>query len=135
MRLAPNFTLQEFTRSSAAAEIGVHNDPTATALRNLHYLALWLQQLRDRLRQPILITSGYRTERVNSHVGGSPTSDHMSGLAADIRVPGVPLGVVVGAIRSAPFLMFDQLILYPGHLHVGLGIRRRGEVLDASNQP
>lgn len=128
MRLAPNFTLQEFTRSSAAAEIGVHNDPTATALQNLHYLALWLQSLRDILCEPIVITSGYRTERVNSHVGGSPTSDHMSGLAADIRVPGAEPDMIAEIIQSIPHLMFDQLIIYPTHLHVGLGSRRRGQV-------
>lgn len=134
MKLTPNFTLEEFTRSHTATVLNLRNDPTPSAMVNLHYLALWLQQLRDqRIHQPIIITSGYRNEEVNRAVGGSPTSDHMTGLAADIKVVGVEPLELVDIITSVPYLWFDQLISYSEHVHVGLGSRRRGSISSSLN--
>ena len=43
-----------------------------------------LDQARDKYDKPIKITSGYRTEKHNDKVGGTPNSIHLKGLAADI---------------------------------------------------
>ena len=43
-----------------------------------------LNNLREALGQPIIITSGYRCEKYNKKIGGSPTSSHLKGLAVDI---------------------------------------------------
>lgn len=49
-----------------------------------------LQPLRNALGKPITITSGYRTPAYNRRVGGARNSQHMKGLAADIKIEGIP---------------------------------------------
>ncbi len=46
-----------------------------------------LQLVRDFIREPIRISSGYRCANYNLTIGGSPTSSHLLGLAADIKIP------------------------------------------------
>ena len=48
-----------------------------------------LQTIRDHFGQPVHITSGYRTARHNSAVGGTAYSQHLYGRAADIQIDGV----------------------------------------------
>lgn len=90
-RLAPNFTLGELLASSTAER---HPDlkaeqmnPPQRVLDNLRYLTeTTLQPLRDMVGHPILVTSGYRCERLNDLVGGSSTSQHVQGEAADCKL-------------------------------------------------
>ena len=49
---------------------------------------------------PIIITSGYRSAQLNRKVGGSATSNHLTGCAVDIRVAGIEQ-----AMRYAVILM------------------------------
>ena len=49
---------------------------------------------------PIIISSGYRSPEVNKAVGGSPTSNHLTGCAVDIRCAGIEQ-----ALRYANILM------------------------------
>lgn len=82
-----HFTLSEFTRSETAKKYGIENTPNELQVRNIERLcALILDPLRDCIGHPIYITSGFRTKRLNRIVGGSTTSAHMDGLAADFRV-------------------------------------------------
>ena len=50
--------------------------------------------------EPIIINSGYRSPELNKKVGGSPTSNHLTGCAVDIRVAGIEQ-----ALRYAVILM------------------------------
>ena len=50
--------------------------------------------------EPIIISSGYRSPQLNRKVGGSPTSNHLTGCAVDIRVAGIEQ-----AMRYAVILM------------------------------
>lgn len=82
-----HFTLSEFTRSDAAQRNGIENVPSKAQAQNLECLcALILDPLRECIGHPIYITSGFRTKRLNRIIGGSATSAHMDGLAADFRV-------------------------------------------------
>lgn len=45
-----------------------------------------LEQLRSEFTATIHITSGYRCPEHNKAVGGAPNSQHMDGIAADIKV-------------------------------------------------
>ena len=65
--------------------------------------------------EPIIITSGYRSPELNKKVGGSPTSNHLTGCAVDIRVYGIEQ-----AMRYAVILMdyadetkqdYDELLI------------------------
>lgn len=82
-----HFTLSEFTRSDAALKNGIENVPNELQVRNIERLcALILDPLRECIGHPIYITSGFRTQRLNRIVGGSTTSAHKEGLAADFKV-------------------------------------------------
>lgn len=82
-----HFTLSEFTRSAKAERYGIENEPNNAQIQNLECLCgLILDPLREFIGHPIYITSGFRTPRLNRLVGGSATSAHMNGLAADFRV-------------------------------------------------
>jgi len=56
---------------------------------NILRLAIELQKVRDIVKRPIIINSGWRTKEYNKKVGGKPNSQHLIGKAADIRIPGI----------------------------------------------
>ena len=88
MMLSEHFSLAELTSSDYAVRHSLNNMPEdAEVLENLHILAQGLERCRAILNKPMVVTSGYRSPKVNSAVGGSKTSDHMKGLAADFVVP------------------------------------------------
>ena len=113
------FSIAEFLRSDAAEKHQVNNIPNdeelLAVLNNVNALVNnVLDPLRALIGRPIIITSGYRSQRVNELVGGSKTSQHMLGKAADIYVQGYTLqqmDVVYQTIQMC--FDFDQLIFYP----------------------
>ena len=82
-KLSEHFTLGEMTASSHKE---VYNIPSHEAIANLTNLCKWLEVLRLRAGTPIRINSGYRSPQLNKRIGGVPTSNHLTGCAADIRV-------------------------------------------------
>ena len=81
------FTLQEFIKSATAARLKIDNTPTNEILRNLQYgVSMVLDPLRRIHLKPIIITSGFRCEKLNKAVGGVPNSWHTKGNAADIHI-------------------------------------------------
>ncbi len=130
MKLSENFSLSEFTETST----GLPNKPNQEAITNLKYLAQYvLQPARDKFG-PIEVTSGYRSEKVNAAVGGSATSDHLKGKAADIQCE--DMASVFEFIRKQTH--FKQLIWefgtdkQPAWIHVSYDINNnKGEVLKA----
>ena len=99
MQLSEHFELAEFLVSETAARRGIANEPTPEINENLRRLCqLVLEPLRVKLARPVVITSGYRSPALNRAIGGSPTSHHMQGRAADLIVPGItPLAVCQAA--------------------------------------
>lgn len=62
-----------------------------------------LQGIRNHFGQPVTINSAYRTPEHNKKVGGSATSQHLYGMAADIVVAGVdPYDVAAYAEQLMP---------------------------------
>ena len=85
-KLSDNFTLGEMVASDTAKKAGIDNTPTLLAISHLEELCVnLLQPIREAWGKPIKVTSGYRCYRLNRLVGGSPTSAHPLGWAADIR--------------------------------------------------
>lgn len=137
MRLSRFFTLAELTATqhrSIRNEVAEGSETFANLvdLATGHLDAIRLQF------GPLYVSSGYRSPDLNAAVGGSKTSAHMLGLAADL-VPlrsGVTVPEMVRWIRDASGLDFDQAIdekaAGPGWLHYGIaprGKRRRRQCL------
>ena len=79
------FTLQELTRSDTAKRLSIDNTPDAAVMSHLETLVeRLLDPLREAFGRPIIVTSGYRCPELNKAVGGSPTSPHLQGYAADL---------------------------------------------------
>ena len=121
---------------------GIYNIPSHVAIENLKRVCGWLEELRRRYNlryvcgssdhpahtgtppnlggeidteEPIVINSGYRSPELNKKVGGSPTSNHLTGCAVDIWVAGIEQ-----AMRYAVILMdyadetkqdYDELLI------------------------
>ena len=135
MRLSEHFLLGEVCKTSHKTEDG--NITSRVAIENLRNICEnWLEDLRysnnvlyedketrsqgvqdntTEADSPIIITSGYRSPEVNKLAGGSPSSNHLTGCAVDIRCIGVEQ-----ALRYANILLdiadgtkrdFDELFI------------------------
>jgi len=124
MNLSPHFTLEEFTISTTAAQLGIDNTPDQDALSELEDLADLLERVRTLLDDsPIMITSGYRCPQLNAAVGGVPDSAHVYGRAVDFIAPdfGTPHEIVEQLVPYMAELQIDQLIWeYGDWVHLGL---------------
>jgi hypothetical protein len=125
--LSSHFSLEELTASQTASRNGIDNAPGRSELRNLKTLASVLERVRGALGgKPVLISSGYRCPELNAAVGGSTSSAHMQGLAADFIIP--KFGTVLQTARAvaAVDIPFDQLIFeYGDWIHLGLAAAGR----------
>ena len=109
IRISKNFALSEMTKSATAERLGVDNSPSTIHLVNLTHLAIHiLQPVRDQFGV-ITINSGYRSPALNAKVGGSKTSQHCNGQAADFESFSTPNPDLAKWIANN--LEFDQLIL------------------------
>ena len=123
------FTISEMLKSDTALKMGIWNGATKEHEDNMRALIEnVLDPLRERYGHPIYVSSGYRCPRLNAIVGGSPTSDHMTGCAADIQgTPRTPeenrrLFSLIQQLK----LPFDQLIDEKGMSWVHVSHRAKG---------
>ena len=130
------FSLPELTGSPTAHRLGIDNIPPREVQTRLVGLCMHvLDPLRELLGGPVWVTSGYRCRALNDAVGGSSSSQHLLGEAADIKCPLPSRDAAELMARSG--IEFDQAIWYDlergGHLHVSHTTRRplRREVLHA----
>lgn len=107
VKLSKYFSLAEFTKSQQASRLGISNQPTPAHQKNMEELCV---NVLDKVREqfgPIFLSSGYRSEAVNKKIGGSKTSQHCLGEAADIDMDGIN-DEIFHFIKDK--LDFDQLI-------------------------
>ena len=113
MILSKNFSLNEFTKSVSAIRNNIDNSPTPEHIRSIQLLVKHvLQPLREALGHPIRITSGYRSEKLNTLIKGSKRSQHCKGQASDIqfKVDGVMDNKIIWDKVIELGLPFDQMI-------------------------
>lgn len=131
MQITRHFSLRELTHSNTAQAKGIRQcPPIGSEMDNLKALAERLEQIRALIGAPIIISSGFRSAAVNAAVGGSKTSDHMTGHAADIRAEGITPRKLYTTLKKAMEegeLVLDQLIGYKHHVHVSASPRNRKE--------
>jgi putative chitinase len=133
MKISEHFTLEELLVSSVADAHGIANTPLPAHLAAMKTrLAPGLELVRTICgARPIRIKSAYRNPAINRLVGGTPTSAHPLGYAADIVVAGLSARATAGLIAAAMkagTIRIDQLILESGRgvVHVSFDPRARG---------
>jgi hypothetical protein len=110
MQLTNNFSLSEMVKSETALRQNMDNTPGDAEIANLKVLCeKVLQPVREHYGKGVKVNSGFRHPNVNAAVGGSKTSDHCKGQAADIEIPGVPNAELAEWIAAN--LDFTQVIL------------------------
>lgn len=114
MQLTINFSKKEFDSKDGA-------EMPSDVLPNVRELAQNLQKLRDYLGKSITINSGYRSPKHNLSVGGSPSSQHLLGKAADIVVQGMlPIEIAQiienlikkGVLKEGGIGIYDTFVHY-----------------------
>lgn len=110
MKLSNNFYLIEFTKSQVAERLNIDNSVTHEHKHNIEKLVTkLLQPLRYKLNNVITISSGYRSDKLNTAIGGSSRSQHCKGEAADIECFAISNYNLAKTISEE--YSFDQLIL------------------------
>lgn len=102
------FSLPELCHSYTAEKDGIDNTPDFYQVANLCRLCeLVLDPVREVVKRPIIVTSGYRSQELNKAVGGVATSQHVFGCAADIVC--ADMQALEKALKANT--AFDRLIL------------------------
>ena len=132
------FELSEFLKSETAQVLNINNFPSWEDVERMKRFAVeTLDPIRSHWGQALLISSGYRVPELNIAVGGSPTSDHMNGLAVDIKLPHssrkklVELYTLIVYLTEQGTINIDQIIFYrrKGIIHIGVGERLRKQFI------
>ena len=112
MKLSPHFTLDELLVTSHQDLQLLQQEEVKPYINNLYVLCNYvLEPIRNYYGKPITITSGFRGKTLNKRVGGSLTSQHCLGEAADILVKGKSVDEVFEDIRTAKInIVYRQLI-------------------------
>lgn len=121
------FSFTEMISTSSTAQ--ENNLPDWDDINRLLELCRWiLDPVREMYGKPIVVTSGFRTSFLNRLVGGVSTSQHMQGLAADLRCDDPKALFDLIAESDLPF---DQLIYYQKKkfVHVSYSPTYRHEVI------
>ena len=113
MKLSEHFSLGELTKTKHVTPDG--NIPSRVVVENLKRLCTWLEELRLRYNEPIIINSGYRSPAVNKLAGGAVGSNHLTGCAVDIRCAGkeqmIRYAAILLDIADGTKQDYDELLL------------------------
>jgi len=120
------FTLEELLTSSTARQKSIENLPSWTIVGHLLELGAFLDDLRSAWGSGIKVTSGFRNEALNKAVGGSNTSVHKIGYAADLQPMNGKFDEFVKFVRKwLDHKVYDQALIERNSkgsrwLHIGL---------------
>ncbi len=105
-----NFKISELIHSDIAVQNNINNMPDINSLDNMLNLIFYcLQPIRNLIKKPMIITSGYRNEAVNRLVKGKLNSQHLKGEAADFKISGMTSKEIISIIKKSN-IEYDQLI-------------------------
>lgn len=75
-----------------------------------------LQELRDRVGFALVINSGFRCPEWNEKIGGSPNSQHMLGIAVDIKCTDIIKRAKI--IKEALNIGFSDVSIASNFIHI-----------------
>lgn len=105
-----NFKISELIHSDLAIQNNINNMPDINALDNMLELIFHcLQPIRNLIKKPIIITSGFRNQQINFLAGGALNSQHKEGRAADFIIKGMTPKQIIEIIKNSD-IEYDQLI-------------------------
>lgn len=144
MKLSKNFTYEELIASTTASNKGIDNTPNEDQVAQLKLLCeKVLQPIRDKYNHPIIITSGFRCKALNKAVGGSNTSQHMMGQAADIKCTATTkaylFNLILSMIKSGEIKVGQLIWEYgtkkePNWIHISLPYSKVNNILYLYNK-
>ncbi len=114
LQLSKNFRLDEFKCKCGKCDPILVDEALVT----------WLQKIRDHFGRSVNVNSGYRckTHNASPKVGGNPSSHHVKGMAADIRVEGITPEEVA---KYAESIGIQRIGLYDNFVHIGSGTTKK----------
>lgn len=107
-----NFTMSELLKSDIAEKYNISNIPDKKSLDNMLTLIIeCLQPIRNYIDKPMLISSGYRSPRLNGHplINGAQNSQHVTGQAVDFTIKGMTPKQIIEKIKASG-VQVDQAI-------------------------
>ena len=133
--ISEHISYKEATHSKYASQFGIKNVPSEDIEKNMKLVSEDLfEPLREWVKAPIKVNSFYRSEKLNTALGGSKRSSHLTGNAIDITSLGGKTNLeMFHYIKDN--LDFDQLIwefgTEPKWLHISYKSKKdnRKEVL------
>lgn len=107
-----NFSMSELLHSDIAEKYNIANTPDKNSLDNMLLLIVnCLQPIREYIGKPMIVSSGYRSPRLNGHplINGKSNSQHTTGQAADFTIKGMTPKQIIEKINASG-IEYDQLI-------------------------
>lgn len=129
MRLSENFTLEELAVTKVAAFRSINLKEARDFIRPLTSLAVnQLEPARAAVKASARVNSGFRGLKLNANIGGSKTSQHCFGMAADLVFEGFEdragqIAAMMLIIEAG--VVFGQLLLENGCIHISAGTKRQ----------
>lgn len=114
-RISTHISYTEATKSQTAARLGIDNDPGIAQLDSMKLVAEKIfEPLRLAIPKPIMVSSFFRSEKLNKRIGGALGSQHTKGEAIDLDLDGFNKELF-SYIKN--HLDFDQLIWEFGNVN------------------
>lgn len=143
MKLSDNFSLEELTRTDVRKLLEANRQEAECneiIKGNLTRVCKeLLEPLRELFKKPIKVNSGYRGTELNELVGGSKTSQHCNGEAADIVIgdidtPEEQIEAIKKIVKELPDFKFGQLLQEHGCIHISLGTKKEIAYYDVTTK-
>ena len=99
-----HFTMSELLKSDIAEKYNISNIPDKQSLDNmLTLICECLEPIRLYINKPMIISSGYRSPRLNGHplINGAQNSQHVTGQAVDFTIKGMTPKQIIEKIKGS----------------------------------
>lgn len=127
MKLSRYFTFEELTCTSKKEFLKENLKEAKAHLAEMECLSFFAEQVRAILNVPMIITSGFRCDKLNNAIGGAKHSQHLFFRAIDFKPKGMSVDEAFSRIKMSN-LVYKQLIKERSGdsewVHVSMGYER-----------